>query len=68
MNHFIDVTNSVDFLNPDDECLLITKCVCGVKFDGWEFNISIYQEDPYECPNCKAKLFFSNGVKVYQIK
>ena len=62
-----DVTAQVDFGNSDDECLPITKCVCGTKFGHWDFVISIYKDDPYECPECGAKLYFRNAVKVYQV-
>ena len=62
----IDVTNLVEYEGPDDECLPITKCVCGQKFRAWDFIISIYKEDPYECPKCGAKLYFANSIHVYQ--
>lgn len=65
--NYKDVTDIVDFQNPDDELLPVTKCVCGFKFDSWEFTISIYKDDPYECPDCGAKLFFRNAVRVYQV-
>ena len=64
-----NITNLVDFSNSDDECLPITKCVCGNKFDPWDFIISIYDDEEYiiGCPECGAKLYFRNAVQVYQI-
>ena len=65
----IDVTDQVSFDNPDDECLPITKCVCGAKFRAWsEFNISIYSDDPYPCPKCGRKLYFRNSIRVMEVK
>lgn len=63
----IDVTNKVYFYNPDDECLPITQCVCGKKFEPWSFIISIYDDSPSACPTCGAKLYFRNAVRVYQV-
>lgn len=62
-----DVTNKVDFGNIDDEFLPIHQCVCGTRFNNWEFDISVYDDMPYECPQCGAKLYFKSIVKVYQI-
>lgn len=64
----IDITDKVSFQLSDDECLPLTKCICGVKFDPWTFILSIYSDTPKECPNCKAKLYFSNQIRVYQVK
>ncbi|GAH10675.1 unnamed protein product [marine sediment metagenome] len=63
----IDVTDKVDFQGNDDECLPITKCVCGEKFEPWRFMISIYKDDPYACPACGRRLFFSMGIRVYEV-
>lgn len=63
----MDVTSRVDFQNPDDEALPLTKCVCGKRFDAWEFIISIYDDIPSICPNCKRKLIFSNRIHVYEV-
>ena len=62
-----DVTNLVDFHNNDDECLPITKCVCGAKFTPWDFFISIYDDDPYRCPLCGKKLFFRLDIRVFEV-
>ena len=62
-----DVTAQVDFGNPDDECLPITSCVCGAKFPVWSEILSIYKDDPWECPKCGAGLYFGNRVRVYQV-
>lgn len=63
----LDVTDKVSFGNNDDESLPLTKCVCGQKFDEWEFIISIYPKDEaYACPNCKRRLYFRNTIRVFQ--
>lgn len=67
MSKIIDVTEQVDFGWNDDELLPINKCVCGYKFKPWTFIIGVYEEDPYECPKCGAKLFFRTFIKVYEI-
>lgn len=63
----VDVTDRVQFENNDDEYLPITKCVCGARFPSWEFMISIYDDTPYACPKCGAKLVFSFSIAVYEI-
>lgn len=62
-----DVTKFVEFDNNDDESLPVTKCVCGKRFRLWEWSISIYDDDPTECPHCGAKLYFRNNICVYQV-
>jgi DNA-directed RNA polymerase subunit RPC12/RpoP len=51
----------------DDENLPITQCVCGHKFPAWDFIISVYRDNPTECPKCGAKLFWSTSIKVFQV-
>ena len=63
-----DVTTQVDFQNNDDECLPLTKCVCGKTFEPWEHILSIYEDSPKECPNCGRKLFFRIGIRVFQVE
>ncbi len=64
-----DVTDSVDFENNDDECLPLTKCVCGQKFEAWDFIISIYNDSEliHKCPKCGRGFIFSNEIRVYQV-
>lgn len=64
----VDVTDKVDFDNPDDECLPLTKCVCGEKFQPWEFIISIYEDAQGSCEKCGRKFFFRNAIRVYQVE
>ena len=62
-----NVTKKVEFQNNDDECLPITKCVCGAQFIPWEFIISIYSDDASSCPECGRKLYFCNEIQVYEV-
>ena len=62
-----DVTDKVDFQNPDDEVLPLTRCICGAAFKPWDEIVSIYRDNPWVCPTCGAKLIFSNSVRVYQV-
>ena len=64
----LDVTKQVRFEGNDDELLPITQCVCGAKFNPWEFIIGIYKDDPYKCPMCGAKLYFTWDITVYEIE
>ena len=64
----IDVTDKVEFEWNDEECLPITKCVCGAKFDAWDYIISIYEEHTYKCPKCKVGLYFRPMIRVYKVK
>ncbi len=62
-----DVTDKVDFQNPDDEALPLTRCVCGTTFPVWSEIVSIYQDRPWVCPTCSVKLVFANAVRVYRV-
>jgi predicted RNA-binding Zn-ribbon protein involved in translation (DUF1610 family) len=62
-----DVTDKIDSGEIDGECLPITKCVCGEKFDAWSQVLSIYPGDPWVCPNCGVKLIFRCDITVYQL-
>jgi DNA-directed RNA polymerase subunit RPC12/RpoP len=64
----IDVTGKVEYGLNDDECLPLLKCVCGKEFKSWDFVLPVYSDDPAECPDCGAKLFFQLSIKVFQIK
>ena len=64
----VDVTDQVDFGNPDDEALPLRKCVCGQTFGLWDLIISIYEEAATECPHCHRKFIFSQSVRVYQVE
>ena len=63
----MDVTAQVDFQNNDDENLPLTKCVCGKKFPLWQEVLSIYPDNPWACPDCGAKLYFSVSLRVFQV-
>jgi len=63
-----DVTKKVDFRNPDDETLPITKCVCGSTFEPWTFTISIYDDSLYSCPACGRKFYFRNEIHVFEVR
>lgn len=69
MESLYDVTDKVDFGNPDDEFLPMTKCVCGHKWDMWGgFTISIYRDSASECPKCNRKFYFRQSIRVYQVE
>ena len=63
-----DVTKQIRFYPPDDENLPIVKCMCGNKFREWDFVISIYNENPSECPKCGRKFFFKQEITIYQVE
>ena len=63
----IDVTNQVQFSNNDDECLPITRCVCGQTFEPWKFTISIYRDGAYACLVCGRKLYFSFSIRIFEV-
>jgi len=64
----VDVTDQVEFEGNDDECLPITKCVCGARFGAWEFVINIYEDMAHNCPVCGKKLYFRASVRVYEVE
>ncbi len=67
MSEIIEVTDKVNFEYNDDECLPITKCVCGEKFVIWDQILGVYKDNPWECPKCGAKLFFTINIQVYEV-
>lgn len=70
MAHSIDVTANVEFGNPDDECLPLTRCVCGAEFEPWTNIISIYDDPAFmePCPKCGRLLYFRATITVYERK
>ena len=63
-----DVTAEVRTGEIDGESLPVTRCLCGMEWEAWEGPIlSVYGDDPYECPECHVKLFFSNQIIVYAL-
>ena len=63
-----DITDLVDFGLNDDECLPLTRCVCGQVFKRWEFIISIYPDMADECPNCGRKLYFKVAIMIFEVE
>ena len=63
----IDVTDKVCFGSIDDECMPLTKCVCGEEYAHWVLVLSIYPDSPTECPKCGRQYYFSASVRVYQV-
>lgn len=49
---------------PDDECLPI-ECICGYGKKPWTFIISIYSDNPDECPQCGRKYYFKQDIQVF---
>lgn len=62
-----DVTDKVEFGNSDDEFLPLEKCVCGQVFGFWDHSLSIYRDNPTECPKCGRKLYFKNKITVFEV-
>jgi hypothetical protein len=64
----LDVTEQVAFDNPDDEMLPLKKCVGGAAYGSWSVTLSVYSDDPTTMPCCGRRLWFCNGVRVYEQK
>ena len=63
-----DVTPEVRFGNPDDESLPLTSCLCGAEWKLWDGPIlSVYADDPTECPQCHRRFYFSLWVRVFEV-
>ena len=69
MQYTKNVTDLVDFDNPDGEALPLIQCVCGERFTLWDFYLSVYDEGALlkSCPKCGAKLFFRNEIQIFQV-
>lgn len=63
-----DITDEVEFGLNDGESLPLTKCVCGKKFDFWNFLLSEGSGYPSECSECGRKMYFEADIKVYEIE
>jgi len=63
-----DITSQVHIYGYDEEIATLTKCACEQSFEPWEFNLSIYRDDPKECPSCHRKLYCSICVKVHEVR
>jgi len=63
----LDVTDRVEFYNNDDECLPLVRCVCGKRWQPWDFIISIYRENACRCDNCGRKMYFRLGIQVFEV-
>lgn len=63
-----DVSALCDWLNPDDESLPLTKCVCGKAYQAWDFTLGIYLDEPRTMPCCGRKLFFKHYVRVLEVR
>jgi hypothetical protein len=63
----LDVTDKTDFGFNDDEVLPLTQCVCGTKFAPWAAILHLPSEEPWQCPNCQAKLTFRVTIRVFKI-
>jgi len=63
-----DVTDRVEFGSVDGEFLEVVRCLCGAEFDYGVEVLSIYRDDPWICPECGAKLYFKQTVRVYEVR
>ena len=62
----IDITKDTHWDSPDDECLPLTRCKCGEKFEPWDFILGVERDYAQECPNCKRKLYWGGRVWVFE--
>lgn len=62
-----DVTLLFESGNPDDESLPILKCACGMHYSMWDFQLSIYKDDPSECPFCHRKFYFRQSIRIIEV-
>lgn len=67
MAKIIDITDKVEFGWNDDEALPLTRCVCGKKWNTWDFILGVEKDYPTECPSCGRRLFWSTHIRVFEI-
>ena len=68
MSSIVDVTEQVSFEWNDDECLPLTKCVCGATWQAWAGPILGIEKDWADaCPECGRKLYFGISIRVYEV-
>jgi len=51
----------------DRDVAAVTRCLCGQTYPAWQETLSIYEDNPWECPKCGVKLVFGYVVTVYQV-
>ena len=62
----INVTSKVSFGDNDANQLPLTECVCGYRFELWEFNLRSDRDDPVTCPQCGRELYFELSIQVFE--
>lgn len=64
----INVTEEVEFELNDDESLPVKKCICGQKYNPWDFIISFDEDEPSKCPKCGREFYFNIKIEVFLIE
>ena len=64
-----DVTADVKFGAVDDECLPLTRCLCGAAWNAWHGPVLSYtsRETAEECPVCLRRFYFTNDIRVWEV-
>ncbi len=66
-----EVTDKVSFQTPEIDCLSLDSCICGKRFNCWEFTCPIHPVHPDErlhtYSNCGRSFYFSIDIKVFEI-
>lgn len=65
----VDVTDSgFEITDIDGEMAGVNQCECGARFSHWDYSISIDKSDPFICPKCGRKYYFSYSTRFYRIE
>jgi len=52
----------------DGELVWLSQCKCGAEFKPWDFILTIYEDDPRQCPECGRMLYFSVKVTIHEVE
>ena len=62
-----DITSKVSIGSIDGNKLSVARCVCGARFDFWDYVIGAHAESAKPCPACGRRLYFTVVLKIYEV-
>lgn len=60
-----DITAQVGFGDNDGDCLPLTRCICGKRYQHWDFILHADREESKKC-DCGRELYFRFTIQVLE--
>lgn len=64
----LEITKQVEIGYFEEEDLVLKRCVCGKKFEDWDFVLHPYDDTANTCDGCGRMLYFRVDIHVYEIQ